>query len=198
MNYGMFGLKEGRESRLNVMKRRTSFLGKTKGWEKRMKKWLCIFAAVWVMISVMAVASAEPGYEFVKLVLEDDSFLGDSDYSVPAIGEEYSSLLQSIRETTGEYGTFIFMNIDMSEGKLGIIGENAKGLQEFTLWSGVDDAQLFGMLYVFMQQYDDITSRMGEGTFIILYTLDDGDSNLVQDSQTAAALSAALDEIMGI
>lgn len=163
-----------------------------------MKKWLCIFAAVWMMISAMAVASAEPGYEFVKLVLEDDSFLGDSDYSVPAIGEEYSSFLQSIRETTGEYGAFIFMNVDMSEGKLGIIGENAKGLQEFTLWSGVDDTQLFGMLYVFMQQYDDITSRMGEGTFIILYTLDDGDSNLVQDSQTAAALSAALDEIVGI
>ena len=34
MNYGMFGLKEGRESRLNVMKRRTSFLGKTKGRKK--------------------------------------------------------------------------------------------------------------------------------------------------------------------
>ena len=34
MDYGMLGLKEGRELRLNVMKRRTSFLGKTKGRKK--------------------------------------------------------------------------------------------------------------------------------------------------------------------
>lgn len=163
---------------------------------KKMKKWVCALVAVLMVISAMAVASAEPGYESVKNVLKNEAFLGDYDYSIPASGEGYSTLLRTIRETTGEYGTLVFMYIDLSEGKLGIIGQNAKGVQEFTLWTGIDKLDVYGMLYIFADQYDTISGWVDGGSFIILYALDDDNSTLIQDSQTAAAVFKSLSEAL--
>ena len=167
-----------------------------------MKKWLCVLAAVWMMISAMAVASAEPGYEFVKRLLEDSRFLGNYDYSLPASGEgyseEYSDFMQSLREITDEDGTLVFMNIDCSKGELAILGQNKDGVEEYTAWSGLEDMKVYGMLYVFSLQYDDIVSRIDDGSFIIVYMFGDGDSDIIQDSQTAAVVAAALAEANGM
>ena len=155
--------------------------------------------AALMVISAMAVASAEPGYENVKVLLENETFLGDYDYSIPAAtGEGYSTLLRTIRETTGEYGTLVFMYINLSEGKLGIIGQNAKGVQEFTLWTGIDKSDVYSMLYIFVDRYDTISDWVDGGSFIILYTVDGDSSTLIQDSQTAAEVSDTLAEALNL
>ena len=192
MNYGMLGLKEGRESRLNVMKRRTGFSGKTKGRKKRMKKWVCVFAAVWMMIAAMAVASAEVGYEsFVESSKETEG-LGEPDYCGEPT-EEQAGLIRSIVGDTDVSNGYLIVYADF-QGTLMLAGLNEKGEIEVSEWQDKFFLTPISKVAVCAENWSTISDIVEPEFFVVL---DTGALFIAHDEETAAVLDDVFDSMKG-
>ena len=137
-----------------------------------MKKLTALLLCV-AMLMVGVVAQAESGYVFLK------NFLSDSEQ----LGNGYSQT----NDSAVGFDTWLVLIFDFPDEQIGLMGCNAKGKYEGTVWGTDNMSEFITYLKTMCEVWSTIEGTMDEGYSLhIMLILDDDESPLVIDSEEQA------------
>ena len=149
----------------------------------KMKKLIAVLLTCVMLCAVAAPAMGETMYEFLKQYLSDPSVNSNS--------------LGTPRTISYDKSEYIFVYY-MDDGSLGLSGVNAQGQCEACFWSDVDELIAIATFYALSLNWEMLSGICDPGYSLVLAFTADAESDpfIVDDAESAAAFTGALDSIL--
>lgn len=145
-----------------------------------MKKFLALLLCV-SMLMVGVVAQAESGYVFLK------TFFSDS--------EELGAGFSQSTDISGDSKWWLTVIFDFGSESIGLMGCNARGKGEGTIWSTESSSEFMVYLETVLTEWSLIEENMDEGyTFHVMFIFSDDSNMSVNSEAEAQAILSALQD----